>query len=167
MERIFLDTKAMNRIVGERAKIESALDIQIKIGRTFVDISGEGLSEYTSLQVLKAIEFGFDVQTSLLLKDEEYIMQTIPIKNYIGKSSKRLSQVKARVIGRQGGAIKNISLLGNCAIRLSGSIVLVIGRAEEIEGVLDSLISLIKGSEHGNVYSRLERAGCEIRDSSK
>ena len=161
MRRIFLDSKTIKKIAKNRDILEKELKVKIAEGKTFVDISGEGLTEYTSSQVIEAINLGFDIQISLLLKEEDYILQKIHIKDYIGKSSQRLNQVKARIIGKQGKAIQNISQLSNCAIQLHDSTVGIIGRAENIEKILNGVISLIRGSEHSNVYSKLEKISHE------
>lgn len=157
MKKIFLDFLQISKIAKNKNQLEKELDVKITLCRGFIEIEGEAIAEYPALQVIEAITLGFDIQTSLLLKDEEYILQKIQIKDYIGKAKQRLIQVKARIIGKKGKAIKTISELGNCSIKLHENLVAIIGMASDAETTLDSVISLIRGSNHSNVYARLEK----------
>ncbi len=161
MEKIFLTFQQMKRIMINKGRLEKELGINIISGRNFIQIEGSPIDEYSAMQVLQAVSFNFDVNISLLLKDPEYMLRTIQIKDYIKKSPRRISQVKARVIGERGGVLKNISQLSGCAIKLHDSTVEILGKANDVETAISALISLIRGSKHSNIYARLERASHE------
>jgi|SRR3989344_356419 len=161
MKKIFLDFLQISKITKSKNQLERELDVKINLYRGFVELEGEAIAEYTATQVIEAITLGFDIQTSLLLKNEDYILQKIQIKDYIGKAKKRLIQVKARIIGKKGRAIKTISELSNCSIKLHENLVAIIGLVSDAETTLDSVISLIRGSNHSNVYARLEKLSHE------
>lgn len=164
MEKIFLASSQIRKIVTTKERLEKELDVKIISGRNFIQIEGGALEEYDTLQVLRAINFNFDINTSLLLKNPEYMMQTIQIKNYTKKSQRRLSQVKARIIGEKGRVLKNISQLSDCAINLHDSTVAILGRTNDVELAASAIVSLIKGSKHSNVYAKLEKAEYEEGD---
>lgn len=164
MEKIFLASSQIRKIVMTKERLEKELSVKIISRRNFIQVDGGALEEYDALQVLKAISFNFDINISLLLKDPEYMLQTIQVKNYTKKNQRRLSQVKARVIGKKGKALKNISQLTNCEIKLHDNTVAILGRVNDVELAASAIISLIKGSEHSNVYARLERAQHEEGD---
>lgn len=164
MEKIFLASSQIRKILVNKKRLEKELNVDIISGRNFIQVQGNALEEYDALQVLRAIDFNFDINVCLLLKDPEYMLQTIQIKDYTKKSLRRLNQVKARVIGEKGRALKNISQLSDCAIKLHDSTVAILGRTNDVELAASAIVSLIKGSEHSNVYARLERAEHEEGD---
>lgn len=154
----------IRKILINKERLEKELDVKITGGRNFIQVQGNALEEYAALQVLRAVGFNFDINTSLLLRDPEYMLQIIQIKDYTKKSPRRLSQVKARIIGEKGRALKNISQLSDCAIKLHDSTVAILGRTNDVEIAASALLSLIRGSKHSNVFSRLEKAEHEEGD---
>lgn len=133
--------------------------IKIKIG--FIDkqgklsIKGNEVSEYVVEQILKAADFGFDVEDALLLKQDGYILEFINIKEHTHR--KNLKEVRSRVIGTDGRAKKIIGDLTGAAIVLHGNFVGIIIHSDRSDDVCQALISLIGGAKHSNVFSYLER----------
>lgn len=156
MERLFLTPKISGKIKKNISQIAKSLkNVKLKLENNTLSIEGNSLDEYNSLNVIKAISCGFDLKESSLLKNEEFMIEEVRIKDYV-KSSNRLRQVKARVIGAEGRALKTISLLSDCFIQLSDNSVFIIGQTEDVKIAMGAIISLIKGSRHANIYSRLE-----------
>lgn len=155
MERLFLAPKISGKIKKNISQIAKAFNVKLKLENNTLSIEGSSLDEYNALNIIKAISFGFDLKTALLLKDEEFMIEEVRIKDYV-KSSNRLRQVKARVIGFEGRALKTISLLSDCFIKLSDNSVFIIGKTEDVKIAMGAIISLIKGSRHANIYARLE-----------
>lgn len=154
MESLFLQPKITGKIKKSIEKLAKALNVSLKLENNVVLIDGSAIDEYAAVNVIKAISNGFDLKTAMLLRDEEFMIDEIRIKNYTKPS--RLKQVKARVIGTEGRALKTISLLSDCFIKLSDNSVFIIGHVNDVKIARNAMLSLIKGSKHSNVYSLLE-----------
>jgi ribosomal RNA assembly protein len=164
MEKIFLNSAQIKKIIRKKRELEKELNIKLISGKDFIDLEGESLNEYTAAQLIKAMSMGFSIEISLLLKDEGYTLQTINIKNYIKNQKQRLNQVKARIIGKKGRVLKNISQLSDCAIKLQDNSLAVLGKIRDVEIAVAALISLIQGSKHSSIFARLERAQHEEKE---
>ena len=97
---------------------------------------------------------GFSIKEALLLKSEEFVFEKISIKNIAKR--KDLSQVRARVIGTKGKAIRVIEDLSGCYIAVHDNAVGIIGYAEDVKKASYALKRLIAGSKHASVYAYLE-----------
>lgn len=143
------------RIVKNRKKLEEALNVKIANRGKEVFIEGEPLDEYIAEKVFDAIEMGFPLSISLLIREDDTIFEIINIKDYTKR--KNLASIRARIIGRDGKTLKTLTQLTNCNFEISNNVVGIIGDAEEIEAAQNAIISLIQGSKTANVYAHLER----------
>jgi len=136
--------------------LEKKLNIKLTLkGRNLV-LSGNELLEYEAYQIIEAIDKGFSIKTALLLKDENFVFESINIKNLTKRHN--LSQIRARIIGRKGKTLKVLKELTDCDIILKNNQVYIIGSAEKIKDALLGIKKLIQGSKQSSTYSYLERA---------
>jgi KH domain-containing protein len=158
MERLFLTRNQVKKVIRKKEEIEKETKVKLVFSKSGVIIEGKAIDEYVAVKVINALALGFDFKIALLLEQEDYMLELIHIKDYIKPfSPSRLKQIKARIIGKQGRAIKTISQLSDCAIKLSDNTLAVIGRTDDVEIAEKALISLIRGSKHSNIYARLEK----------
>ena len=144
------------RIIRNKAKLEKILNIKITNRGKEIKIDGKPEDEYIAEKVIDALNFGFKFTEAISLKEEENnIFEIINIKDHTTK--KDHSKIRSRIIGKNGKALSTLENLGNCYIEVSENNVGVIGNSEMIEDITQAIVSLIKGSKHGNVYSFLER----------
>jgi len=135
------------------------LKVKITIKNNEVSIEGESVDKYEASIVLEAVEFGFPVETSLLLKDPEFILTKMVIKDFTNR--KDSSVVKGRLIGTHGKTKNTIEKISDCKIIIKDNEVGVIGHAEDIGYATTAIANLIKGSKQSNVYNYLERINKE------
>lgn len=160
MERLFLTQKQIKKIIKNKRELEKELRVKLTISKESILTEGNAVEEYAAVQVMNALAVNFELKIALLLQQEDYMLEIIHIKDYVKPfSPARLKQVKARIIGKQGKALKTISQLSECAIKLSDNTLAIIGKMENVKIAENSLLSLIRGSKHGNVYARLEKLG--------
>ncbi len=153
MQEIYVEN--VNEVLRNKVKIEKALKVNLKNkGKNFF-IEGEGDDEFVGLKVLEAIDCGFSANCALQLKDENVLFQTINIKDLTKRND--LERVRARIIGTHGKALGTLKHLTKCDVSLHDNTIGIIGDAEEIEDAMQAVSSLVHGSKHGNVYSRLEK----------
>jgi len=149
------NSETIKKIRRNKPKLERKLGVRIKIDASEIKISGNELNTYIAEKVLQAIDKAFPIRTALLLINEDYILEDIPIKNITKK--KNLSQVRARIIGTKGKTLKTLSKLTDCHITLHDNTVSLIGPSGSIKEAITAIESLIRGSKQGNVYSYLEK----------
>ncbi len=156
MERVFV--KEIRKIKGLKAKIEKAFNVELKITRTHIEVTGkdeDGFSEYMAGKAIEAIGMNFIPETALLLKNAEYMFEKVDIKDHVKQS--RVTAVKGRTIGRGGKAKLVLERLTNCEIEVKGHYIGIIGKAADVTLAINSIIKLIQGSPHSKVYAFLER----------
>lgn len=153
--RIFLLDSEIKKVRKYKKDIGSKFKVKLFFEKNNIYTGGEAIEEYTVEQVIKAISMGFDFKTSALLSDPDFLFEEVNIRKYA--SGKRLHQIKSRIIGTRGKALKTLMQLTDCNIILYENRVALIGPTENVKFALQSLNSIIMGSKHGNVYARLER----------
>ncbi len=153
MQSVILEN-TKNAVVNKKI-IEKRAGVKISFSGKRAVIEGDELKAYLAAEMLKAIAAGFEIDDVLLLLDEDYLLEVLPIKNVTKR--KNLKEVRARVIGQEGRALRNFQNLTDCRMVLHGNIVYIIGRAEDISTASDSITSLIQGVKHSSVYSILEK----------
>jgi len=91
----------------------------------------------------------------MLIRDEDFIMEVLNIKDYTKR--KDLHRIRARIIGTEGKALKTLNQLTKCYFEIKDNYIGIVGHPEYIKNAQDSIISIIKGTKHANVYSFLEK----------
>lgn len=142
--------------------LEEKLHVKIKIKSKSIEIEGEAIKEYEASMVLDAINFGFSAKTALLLIEEDMIFRKIGIKSVTRR--KNVSIIKSRLIGTQGKTKHTLENLADARIIIKDNQVGVIGPAEEMEDIVTSIESLIRGSKQSNVYKYLEKRNRERKE---
>jgi len=142
-------------IIQNKKKLERELDIKITNRGKEVTIDGKPIKEYFAKNVIDAINFGFSVSDSLLLKKENFLFEIINIKDYT--RSKNLERVRGRIIGKDGRTLKTLVQLTGCKFKMQNNDIGIIGEAEDMKTVQEGIINLIKGAKTSNVYGFLEK----------
>ena len=143
------------RIIQNKKILEKKLNIKIVNSGKQITIQGEPEDEYIAEKVIEAIELGFPLSVALGIKEQDYEIEILNIKNYTKR--KDLRSVRARIIGKSGRTLKTLGNLTSCFFELKDNIVGIIGDAEQISNAREAIISLIRGAKQANVYSYLEK----------
>lgn len=120
---------------------------------------------YRMRDVLKAIGRGFSPEHALLLFKDEMYYEEFDIRDYVGKSNKRIMQVRSRMIGTDGRTRRLIEELTDCLISIKGNSVALIGDLEGLKVASKAVIMVLSGSEHSSVYSYMERKRKDLKIS--
>jgi len=150
------NARTIGKIKANKSLLEKKLKIRIIISGRRVDIEGKSFDIFVAERVLEAINKNFPIDISLLLLDEDFVLEEIPIKEFTRK--KDLSLVRARILGKKGRTIEVISELSDCYITLTENTVAILGPAEKIKDAEHALKSLISGAKQSKVYGYLEKA---------
>ena len=153
MKKIF--SEKFPRVIKNKKNLEKELNVKLKVDGTEITIDGESVDEYIAEKVITAIDFGFPLSVALMLKDDEYVFESLNIKDYTKKTN--LVSVRARIIGKGGKTIKTLSDLTKCYFEIKDNQVGIVGNSEDIQNALQSIISIAQGSKQSNVYHYLEK----------
>ncbi len=153
METIYCEK--VPRIIKNKKKLEEKLNVKIKNRGKEVVIEGKPEDEYVAEAVIEALEFGFPFSVAMKIKDQDCMFEVINIKDHTNRRD--LGRIRARIIGKQGKALKTLHNLTKCCFELKDNSIAIIGDPEYMKNAQEAIISLIKGSKHSNVYSYLEK----------
>ncbi len=143
------------RIIKNKARLQKILNIKITNRGKEVQIQGTPEDEYTATKVIDALNFGFSFSHAIIIKEQEATFETTNIKEHTKKHN--LEIIRARIIGKDGKALKSLSQLTDCYIELNENTIGIIGDPENIETAMQAIIQLIQGAKHGNVYKGIEK----------
>lgn len=143
------------RIIKNKDRLEEALGIKItNRGKEFT-LQGSAENEYIAEKVVEALEFGFPFSVALLIKEQDFMLEVLNIKNYTKR--KDLESVRARIIGKDGKTLKTLNGLTKCYFEIKGNNIAIIGDPEYIRNAQEAMISIVRGAKHSNVYTFLEQ----------
>lgn len=143
---------ALLKEVGARGGVECRVDEEGNI-----EIEGEGGSEWIAEQVLRALALGFEPKHAFRLFGDDYFLEVLDLELLLSKSEKRLTRMKARIIGSQGRVKKNIEELSGAHVAVSENRVALLGKYEDLKLAKAAINQLLEGKEISTVYAFLEK----------
>ena len=143
----------VKRRIEKKAKVK--LEIDSKEGD--VTVEGDSLGVYETVNVVKAIGRGFNPRIAELLFNEKYAFELIDIIEFTGKSEKKKTRMKGRLIGGEGKSRKYIEKITDTYIVVYGKTVGIIGELEGVVIAKQALEMLLEGSPHANVFRWIEK----------
>jgi ribosomal RNA assembly protein len=150
-----LFVKSARKVIQSKKELEDKLKVRISVKGTEVTISGkEEIDEYFASRVFQAMDYKFLVEDALLLKNEDYDIKIVYIKDHTRRHD--FDIIRGRIIGTKGKTLKVLSDLTGCEVAVKDNEVAILGPVERINEAVEAVISLIKGSKQGNVYAHLE-----------
>jgi len=136
-------------------KIEKKVKIKFSFRKDGVVIKGKEYEEFMVEAIVRAVDFGFLLEDAFLLLDSDFSLKFLDIKSLTRR--KNIKDVRARVIGTNGKALKTIENLTGAAIVLSDNTVGIIVDSEHLDAIVQGIESLVRGAKHGNVFAYLEK----------
>lgn len=155
--------KKILEVKKNKKELEEKLNVKLTINKNQVSIKGETLDEYDAHKVLEAIQFGFSAKRALLLKNEDYDLKIIKIKEH---TKRNLADVKSRLIGKKGKTRRVFAETSSCEILITDTEVGIIGDVLDVENAETAVINLIKGSKQTNMYKFLEKQNQRKKEST-
>ena len=146
--------KVIERSTNTRLRVSAEGDVLIE---------GESYDGYLCENVVRAIGRGFNPIIALQLVQENYALEIIEIKEFIGNKPQHLIRIRSRLIGQRGRARRVLERLTRCHICIYGKTVSLIGTYEHVSIATWGGNKLLPGSSHGNVYGFLERGMTKLK----
>ncbi|MDH5815527.1 MAG: KH domain-containing protein [Candidatus Nezhaarchaeota archaeon] len=134
------------------------LEVESSTGRVCVELleNSNPANLLVVKNIVQAIGYGMNPEKALkIFSEEDAALHVIDLKYLLGPSRDNLVRVKGRLIGERGKARKLIEELTNTAISISGHIVAIAGKLENVEIARRAIEMLISGSPHGVVWRYL------------
>lgn len=156
-------------LIGKKGTTKKHIEKKTK---TKLDVKSEGdviitcednINFLVAQNMIKAVGRGFNPEIAGLLLDEDNILEIINILDFTGKSKKKFTRIKARLIGTQGRSRKLIEQMTNTEISIYGKTVSIIGSFDNVLLAKKALEHLLSGAPHGNVYKFIENQKKEIK----
>lgn len=153
-------------VIGPKGKTKRKLE-QLSECK-FVIESAEGIIEIVEqnmkdplkglqlISAVRAIGRGFNPEKAYKLLEMDYYLEVVDIRDYVGRSKKRLGIIRGRLIGREGKTRRIIEEMTGCDLAIQGHTVSVISDLEGLEASKVAVSMVLAGSEHGSVYKYLE-----------
>ncbi|MCL5007876.1 MAG: hypothetical protein M1562_01340 [Candidatus Marsarchaeota archaeon] len=160
MERVFIPKARIMKLFGKRdllEQLEHYSDCKLVLNKdeNYIDLIGkDALSEYIAKDIVFAYGRGFDASVAAKLRDDEYYLKVIDIRDYT-RNSGRIKRIKSRLIGARGRARLNIEEMSSGYISIYGDTVSIIGTTEQIKSAQIAAETIIKGGSHKLAYKRM------------
>jgi len=159
-------------IIGKDGENKAALERAFKVVLT-VDSKtstvyiapAEGGTPFEVLrarQAIEAISLGFSVEDALKLSEDNWCFEIIDLSE-VSRNESDLRRIKARIIGEEGKAKKNIEQMARVKVVVGDKVVGIIGECDNVEIARRAITMLIEGRTHGSVYGYLRAAGRELK----
>lgn len=113
--------------------------------------------------VVRAIGRGFAPENAMRLFQDDTYLDLIDLTEYVGKGTKDLERVRARIIGTGGKTRRSIEESTSANVSILGKTVGIIGEINEVAVAREAVEMLLGGAAHGTVYKFLERKRKELR----
>lgn len=152
----------VNKIKKVVRFLESKLNVKLTLKKNVLTVIATEFQEYLTEKIIQAIEFGFDAEDALLLKNQDFTLEFINVKGHTHRSN--LKDVRARIIGKEGKAKRTIEELTGSVIVVNMNTVGIIADSEHLEQTIQAIISLTQGSKHANVFAYLEKQNANLRN---
>lgn len=159
MKKIYVNNPT--KIKKATPLIENKIKIHISVNKNYANVDGGEFNEYTVEKIIQAVDFGFDPEDALLLANDDFNIEYVNIKEHTHRTN--LTEIRARVIGTEGKAKKSIETLTGAVIVIHDNLVGIIADSDHLANTIQSVVSLIQGAKHGNVFAFLEKQNANLR----
>ncbi len=143
-------------------KLGVRIDLDSKTGNceVFPEIEHKNyspLNVYTAQKIINAISRGFNPIKAMKLLEETVDLEVINLISILGKSDKRMTRIKGRLIGRNGEMRKAIERATESFISVFGKTVSIIADYEDLKVARKAVKMLINGIPHHVVLKFLDQ----------
>lgn len=122
----------------------------------------ESNDPYVAKMIILAIARGFDLNTALYLRNMDYSLYIIDLKDYFNTNN-RIKVMKGRIIGTDGSIRKQLEEMTESYIAIYNNTVSVIAPYYSYEYVIKAINMILQGSKHSTVLSFLSKIRDVIR----
>jgi len=153
-------TKArIEKLAGVKLSIDSE-EGDVEIDSTHAQDPAMGVAVCS---VVTAIGRGFSPDKALKLLEDEFFLEILDIRDYVGKKREHVIRMRSRIIGTHGKTRALIEELTGAHVSVFGNTVGIIGDSMQVDVARRALEMLLEGSEHAAVYHFLEGRAAQLK----
>ena len=166
MDYVRIPLSRIGALIGPKGKTKKKLEklsgckLNIDSSEGLIEISqmnqNDALKNLQLISAAKAIGRGFNPEKAYQLLELDYYLEIVDIRDYVGRSKKRLGIIRGRLIGREGKTRHIIEDMTGCDLAIQGHTVSIISDLNGLEAAKVAVSMVLAGSEHGSVYKYLE-----------
>jgi len=138
-------------------KTKTKIDIDSHQGEVTISSDQSFFEVHIAKNVISAIARGFSPKDAYNLLKENIGLEIISLDDYVKHSKQRHTQIKGRVIGREGRIKQIIEKKFNCILSIYGKTVSIIGDEERIKEVREIIEKILSGSKHSTIMKTIKR----------
>jgi len=160
MQEIYIPSRRASALKENNAELErlcKTCSCTAKIESNVVVINGDPFGEYQLTMIVQAFGRGFPLTTAEKLLNAKFYFSSIDMNEYT-RNKKRILNMKARLIGREGRVKKHIEFMSSAHIAIFGNVISFIGQMDEIYEAETAARTIIEGGSHRLAYDRMAAA---------
>lgn len=152
-----------------KAKVEKLTGVKMAVDSEEGDVNLDYSGASDPSVVLSVMDFvsavgrGFSPEKAFMVLDDDWYLEVIDIREYVGKKPNHVARMRARVIGTKGKTRRLFEELTGAYISVYGNTIAIIGDTLQLDVARRALDMLLTGSEHAAVYKFLEGRRAEIK----
>lgn len=144
----------MKNTIEENTKTKLQIDSQ---EGDVIIIGNDPIKLLAAKDIVQAIARGFNPELAQQLLKYDYVLETVLVTDYAGKSKDASERLRGRVIGKEGKSRKVIEQLTETDISVYGKTISIIGLPENAAMAKKAIENLLAGNQHSNVFKWLEK----------
>ena len=152
-----------------KAEVEKRTGVRIMVDSEEGDVTVDHSKAKDPSVVLPVIDFvaavgrGFSPEKATMVLEDDWYLEVVDIREYVGKKPAHIARMRARVIGTKGKTRRLFEELTGVYMSVYGNTVALIGDTLQLDIARRALDMLLSGSEHSAVYRFLEGKRAEIK----
>ncbi len=168
-----IPTERVGVLIGPKgttkARIEKLADVRLSIDSEEGDVeidsthSADPAMGVATCNVVTAIGRGFSPDKALKLLQDDYYLELLDIRDFVGKKHEHVMRMRSRLIGTHGKTRALIEELTGAHVSVYGNTVGIIGDSIQMDAARRAVEMLLEGSEHAAVYHFLERGSAKLK----
>ncbi len=171
--RVRIPKDRIGVLIGKKGSVKAAMEDMTGAEISVDSMSGEVYVKFAKppsdpllpmklKSVIQAIGRGFNPEIAFELLKDDYMLEVIDIRRFVGDRKNALKRMRGRLIGEKGKARSYIEGRTNTHISVYGHTVSIIGRTYDMVAAREAIISLLKGSMHSTAYRAMEKKMSEM-----
>jgi ribosomal RNA assembly protein len=146
----------VKREIQRRTKTK--LEIDSHLGEVTILSDKSFFEVHIAKNVVSAIARGFSPENAFNLLREDFSLEIISLDEFIKNSKHRHTQIKGRVIGREGRIKQIIEKRFRCILSVYGKTVSIIGPEENLKEARDVVEKILSGAKHSTILKSIKRS---------
>jgi ribosomal RNA assembly protein len=139
-------------------EIKTNLDIDSYTGEIIISTDVSFFEIHLAKNIITAIARGFSPENAFKLLEDDVVFDIIYLDDFVTSSKKRHTQIKGRVIGREGKIKNMIENRLNCKLAIYGKTVSIISNQDDMKNIKSIIEQILSGARHSTVFKSLKQS---------